>query len=97
MQMKKCFIIFNVIFFLFGNVLISNAHHLIHHHHDVDFHNEYDCQECLILQSNNDCVEDSNESFFISNNISDFISSFTVLIDFDVYQTYCSRAPPTSL
>ena len=96
MQMKKCFIIFNVIFFLFGNVLISNAHHLIHHH-DIDFYNEYDCQECLILQSNNDCVEDSNESFFISSNISDFISSFTVLIDFDVYQTYCSRAPPTSL
>ena len=92
--MKKCFIIFNVIFFLFGNVLISNAHHLIHHH-DIDFHNEYDCQECLILQSNNDCVEDSNESFFISSNISDFISSFTVLIEFDVYQTYCSRAPPS--
>ena len=93
--MKKWLIIYNIIFFLFGNVLISNAHHLTHHHDDVDIHDEYDCQECLVLQSNNEFVENSNESFFISNNISDFIPGFTAFIEFDVYQTYCSRAPPS--
>ena len=93
--MKNWLIIFNIIFFLFGNVLISNAHHLIHHHDDHDFHNDYDCQECLILQSNNDCVEGSSESFFISNNIGDLIPTSTEFIEFDIPQAYSYRSPPS--
>ena len=70
--MKKFVILYNVVFLLLGNVLISEIHHLISHsHHDSDGnhgHTELDCQECIVIDSSNNCILDSIQTDLSENN-----------------------------
>ena len=95
--MKNLLIIYNVIFFLLGNILISNIHYLSDHDHDHDpIHNKYDCDECIIIENSNDYILDFDNSFFSNNIKSLSISKSFDVIYFEYYQIYFSRAPPIS-
>ena len=51
MAMKSFVIIFNILFLSFGNVLLSNIHHL-HHHDDCGTYEIQECPECEIIKNN---------------------------------------------
>ena len=93
--MKNLLIIYNVIFLLAGNVLLSNIHH-IHDHSHSHGHETYECEECIIIENNNNYVLDYQEVNFSNNNINLFVSEYYSSIEFDIEQTYLSRAPPIS-
>ena len=61
--MRNYLILYNLMFFLFGNILLSNIHHLSDHNH-LDEVNE--CIECINLDNNNYLLSDSLK--FILNN-----------------------------
>ena len=93
--MKNLLIIYNVIFLLAGNVLFSNIHYMHSQHHS--HHHEIDeCQECIIIKNSNNYVSDFQEVFFSNNNINLFVYEYYSLIEFNINQTYLSRAPPIS-
>ena len=94
--MKKLLITYNVIFFLIGNVLISNIHESFDHDHDHDHHHVHgysDCQECVIIDSSN-YILDFDEVNFSNNNTNLFVAKYVSVIKFNVEKTYLSRAPP---
>ena len=96
--MKKLLITYNVIFFLIGNVLISNIHESFDHDHDHDHHHVHgysDCQECVIIDSSN-YILDFDEVNFSNNNTNLFVVKYFSIIEFSVEKTYLSRAPPIS-
>jgi len=53
--MKSFIIIFNILFLSFGNVLLSNIHHL-HHHDDCCAHEIQECPECEIIKNNDNYI-----------------------------------------
>ena len=61
--MKNLFIIYNVIFLLFGNVLLSNIHYFHDHHHDHGDYNEHsnneECQDCIIIENSSNLIAGS--------------------------------------
>ena len=94
--MKKLLIIYNVIFFLVGNILFSNIHYLHDHHHS---HHDYltdDCQECILIENNNNYVVNSCDLSFSNNAIYWFVALNYNFFEVDLKQTYSSRAPPIS-
>jgi len=93
--MKNLLIIYNVIFLLAGNVLLSNIHHIHDHSHSHE-HETYECEECIIIENNNNYVLDYQEVNFLNNNINLFVSEYYSSIEFDIEQTYLSRSPPIS-
>ena len=93
--MKNLLIIYNVIFLLAGNVLLSNIHH-IHDHSHSNNHEYYECEECIIIENNNNYDLDYQEVNFSNNNINLFVSEYYSSIEFNIEQTYLSRAPPIS-
>ena len=95
--MKNLLIIYNVIFLLAGNVLLSNIHYIHDHNHDHSHeHETYECQECIIIENINNYVLDYQEVNFSNNNINLFVSEYYSFIEFNIEQTYLSRAPPIS-
>ena len=95
--MKNLLIIYNVIFLLVGNVLLSNIHYIHDHNHDHSHeHETYECQECIIIENINNYILDYQEIFFSNNNINLFVSEYYSFIEFNIEQTYLSRAPPIS-
>ena len=93
--MKNLLIIYNVIFLLVGNVLFSNIHYMHSQHHS--HHHEIDeCQECIIIKNSNNYISDFQEVIFSNNNINLFVYEYYSLIEFNINQTYLSRAPPIS-
>ena len=93
--MKKLLIIYNIIFLLAGNVLLSNIHYMHDHSHSHE-HETYECQECIIIENSNNYVLDYQKVNFSNNDISLFVSEYYSSIEFDIEQTYLSRAPPIS-
>jgi len=93
--MKNLLIIYNVIFLLAGNVLLSNIHYIHAHSHSHE-HETYECQECIIIENINNYILDYQEIFFSNNNINLFVSEYYSFIEFNIEQTYLSRAPPIS-
>ena len=89
--MKKSLITCNIIFFLLGNILISNIHDSFDHDHD---HMEYECQECMIIENSSNYISDSDEVNFSNNNTNLFVAEYVSVIKFNVEKTYLSRAPP---
>ena len=53
--MRSSLIIYNIAFFLFGNVLFANLHHLSHDH---DHHsiNSNDCFECIVVEESSNYI-----------------------------------------
>ena len=95
--MKNLLIIYNVIFLLAGNVLLSNIHYIHAHSHSHEHeHETYECQECIIIENINNYILDYQEIFFSNNNINLFVSEYYSFIEFNIEQTYLSRAPPIS-
>ena len=95
--MKNLLIIYNVIFLLAGNVLLSNIHYIHDHNHNHSHeHETYECQECIIIENINNYILDYQEIFFSNNNINLFVSEYYSFIEFNIEQTYLSRAPPIS-
>ena len=94
--MKKILITSNLIFFLFGNVLLSNTFHLLEHDHNHD-HNHYECEECVIIENSSNYILDFNEVTFSNNNSNISVFECISIFELDVLQRYSSRAPPASL
>ena len=95
--MKNLLIIYNVIFLLAGNVLLSNIHYIHDHNHGHSHeHETYECQECIIIENINNYILDYQEINFSNNNINLFVSEYYSFIEFNIEQTYLSRAPPIS-
>jgi len=93
--MKSFIIIFNILFLSFGNVLLSNIHHL-HHHDDCYAHEIKECPECEIIKNNDNYVSSVFfDDVFVINSIQlQTIQSSTP--DLTVSKRFNSRAPPTS-
>ena len=94
--MKNLLIIYNVIFLLAGNVLLSNIHHIHDHSHSHN-HEYYECEECIIIENNNNYDLDYQEVNFSNNNINLFVYESYTSNESHIRQTYLSRAPPISL
>ena len=101
--MRKFLVLYNVVFLFLGNVLISEIHHLIsHNHHDNHGnhgnheHSELDCQECVIIDGNNNCILDSNQTELSENNQELLIEVYSCTLKFDTADLYSPRAPPIS-
>ncbi len=77
--MKNLLIIYNVIFLLAGNVLLSNIHHIHDHSHSHN-HEYYECEECIIIENNNNYDLDYQEVNFSNNNINYFLFCRSQLI-----------------
>ena len=94
--MKKFLIVYNIIFLILGNVLISDIHHALEHDHNHNHeHNKYECQECLIIENNN-FIFDFNELTFSNNNVNRFSVECFSFFKFSIPQLKLSRAPPIS-
>ena len=90
--MKNLLITYNTIFFLLGNVLISNSHHFDHDHDS----NHNNCEECIIIENGNNCLLDLDEVNFSNNNSNEFVCKFFNVIERYIEKAYLSRAPPIS-
>ena len=92
--MRNLFIIYSVVFLLAGNVLSSSIHYLFDHTHN---NNEeiHECQECIIIEHNNNYVSYSQEINFSKNTNISFYEYFS-LITLNIDRKYSSRAPPIS-
>ena len=95
-MMKKLLIIYNVVFLLAGNVLLATNHYFQYHDHDHSHaHNTDQCEECIIIENNSNYVSEFQEVNFSTINTNLFVSKY-ILIEFNIEQTYLSRAPPIS-
>ena len=91
--MKETLFLYNIIFLFFGNLLLSNIHH-IHEHDNLIEH--YECGDCLNLENNNNYILDFNGLVFL--NYANRISAFPNLDFNDSNYTLknSARAPPIS-
>ena len=92
--MKNIIIILNILFLFSGNILFSNIHD---HDHDHCYESEiYECEECINIENNNNCIIDFQSTFFL-NTTSDLISlEYFDSINSHINSQYSSRAPPIS-
>ena len=93
--MKSFIIIFNILFLSFGNVLLSNIHHL-HHHDDCCAHEIQECPECEIIKNNDNYISSIFfDDVFVINSIQlKIFQSFAPDLNFS--RRFNSRAPPLS-
>ena len=97
--MKKLLIIYNIIFLLTGNVLLSSAHHLLFHNHDSHTHVEFDeheCIECINVENSNNYILDTSEVNFSNNHIAQLLFLYINNIKISINKGSDSRAPPIS-
>ena len=94
--MKNLLILYNIIFFFAGNVLLSNVHYFNHHHdHHHDLVKEDECIECVFFEDSKDYILDLKE-VKISDTIKSFVFEYPDTIDSFFHKDYKSRAPPIS-
>ena len=93
--MRSLLTIYNFIFLLVANFLFSNIHFLDVHKHSHD-HENNKCQECIIIENNNNYLSGFQEVNFSNNNINLFVCKYFSLIKLNLDETYSSRAPPIS-
>ena len=95
--MKNLLILYNVVFLLVGNVLFSNIHYMNDHNHSHNHNNEIsECYECIMIEKNNNYAIDFQEINFSNYNFNFFNYEYDSFIEFNIKQTYSSRAPPIS-
>ena len=94
--MKKYFIFSNIIFLLVGNVLFSSIHHLQEQHYHYDLHFEKGCQECVIVDNQNNLVITYRISPVFHSNIIFLIVTNNRPKAWYLESKFGSRAPPTS-
>ena len=95
--MKKLLIIYNIIFLLTGNVLLSSAHHLLFHNHDSHTHvefEEHECIECINVENSNNYILDNSVVNFSNNNTNQFVLLYFDKIQTNINISTDSRAPP---
>ena len=92
--MKNLLIIYNVIFLLVGNVLLSNIHYMHEHNHSHE-HETNECQKCINIENGNNYLLDFQEVTFSNNNINQFELQYLRTIEFNIEKKYNPRAPPT--
>ena len=93
--MKKLIIIYNLAFFLIGNILVSNIHDALHHDHNHS-ENSLTCQECIVIDNSNNYILEFNELKKINNNDNIFVDKHFDNIGIYIEKKYLSRAPPIS-
>jgi len=91
---KNYLILYNITFFLFGNVLLSNLHHLSDHNHLEEVN---ECLECIYFDNNNYYIVDDSVIFFSNNYFNIFINEYSSFVLNDIQYKYPVRAPPTLL
>ncbi len=89
--MKKYLILYNFIFILFGNILLSNIHYLNNHNHLEEFD---ECIECINLDNNIYIIDDCS-IILINNYFNLFDYEYCNFIIINIQNKYPSRAPPT--
>ena len=92
--MKNLLIIYNVIFLLVGNVLLSNIHYMHEHYHSHEYETN-ECQKCINIENGNNYLLDFQEVTFSNNNINQFELQYLRTIEFNIEKKYNPRAPPT--
>jgi len=96
--MKNLLILYNIIFFFAGNVLLSNIHYFNHHHDPHDYHDllkEDECYECINFEDSKNYILDLKEVKF-SDTIKSFVFEYSDTIDSLLHKNYKSRSPPIS-
>ena len=93
--MKNLLIVYNVIFLLIGNVLITNIHYLDAHSHSHEYADNT-CQECVIIENIDNYVLDFYEVNLLDNNTNLLIHEYFSILVFNSKQKFLSRAPPIS-
>ena len=97
--MKNLFIIYNIIFLAFGNLLFSSIHYMHHHDHDHDHVYNYEmneCEECIIITNFDNQDIDFEELSFSNNNTNLFIDEYLSIVNYYLIEIHLSRAPPIS-
>ena len=95
--MKKLMIIYNVIFLLVGNVLLSNVHNIHAHSHEHNHvHVNHDCQECVNFENSSNYVQSFRNVNFSNNYTSLLVNEYSVFFRIDIQNIAHSRAPPIS-
>jgi len=95
--MKSLILVFNILFLSFGNILLSNIHHIDHHHdHEYSDYEAQECSECEIIKNNNNYVSTIFfDDVFVVNSIQLQIFQSSIA-DLTVSKRFNSRAPPAS-
>lgn len=95
--MRNLLIIYNVLFLLAGNVLLSNNHYEHNHvHNHENNHLTEECQECIIINNSNIYVIDHQEINFSNNYIPYLGFQYLCLPELNIEKKNNSRAPPTA-
>ena len=94
---KKLLLSYSILFLFLGNILFSNIHLLYHHdhahNHSVEYH---ECEECIIIDNTNNCIQIYNQIYFVSTYISQISLQEVLAVDFNIKRIFLSRAPPIS-
>ena len=88
--MKKLFIIYQLMFFLCGSVILSNVHLLSHSDHG-HFHDKTECIECEVIKNS-----ENYESNFSNNIYNQIVFQKFIFIENKFNKKYNTRAPPIS-
>ena len=92
--MKNLLTIYNVVFLLLGNILLSNLHHLEHDHGHEPGHTK--CEDCIFFENNNNYILEDDKLDFLTDDFNLFICESIDVVEYFVYKTYLPRAPPIS-
>ena len=90
--MRKLVILYNILFLLVGNVLLSNVHFHNHEHE----HENVECHDCILIESSNNYILEYEEVFFKDSLNDEFNEYSFILIPLIVNTNFLSRAPPIS-
>ena len=93
--MKKLVILYNIIFFLAGNVFLANLHFLHDHHHETNSDVEYhECEECVNFNNNANYFSTCNNISSVENKFISLRNEYLNNIQSADNTIYSSRAPP---
>ena len=97
--MNKVLIIYNIFFFLIGNMLFSNIHYSNCCPCDAskaNSHQDKECVECISVNNNDNCILIDEQVYFSNNYIELPLFECSFDIKYDISSKYPSRAPPIS-
>tara|TARA_Y100001960_G_C14559299_1_gene769922 strand:+ start:60 stop:344 length:285 start_codon:yes stop_codon:yes gene_type:complete len=92
--MRNFFILYNIIFLFFGNILFSSVHYLNDHVHDDKKHQINECLECISYNNAKNYILDYNEINFIKYKSFQFIYKSISIIELNHTERFHARAPP---
>ena len=91
--MKRLAIIYNVIFLIAGNSLLSNIHFSHDHSHE---YSDHECNECVLIENGNDYILGYHQPLIENSTSSEFILDNIINLILSVKIPSLSRAPPIS-